>query len=144
MSRVNSIIKTAQRKQENNGKWEKDLLPERQRLDKYLEREEEEKLKDEGQKTHERYRRKQNNTHGADLTNLIKPAKSVEQKPGTYFYGTLKKLGTDFDNDIVMMEKHFTLGQSAKYSPDVATNKIYCTATAKLLYDCGTGECFEK
>ena len=144
MSRVNSIIKTAQRKQENNGKWEKDLLPERQRLDKYLEREEEEKLKDEGQKQHERYRRKQQSVGGADLTSLIKPAKTTQQKPGTYFYGTLKKLGTDFDNDIVMMEKHFTLGQSAKYSPDAASNKIYCTATAKLLYDCETGECFEK
>ncbi len=144
MSSVNSIIKTAERRQENSGKWEKNLIPERQRLDKYLDREEEEKLKDEAQKRHERYRRKQSNTHGADLTGLIKPAKPVQQKPGTYFYGTLKKLGADFDNDIAIMERHFTLGQSAKYSPDAASNKIHCTATGNILYDCDTGECFEK
>ena len=45
MSRVSNIIKTAERKTETNGKYERDLLPERQRLEKYLEREEEEKLK---------------------------------------------------------------------------------------------------
>ncbi len=144
MSRVSNIIKTAERKTETNGKYERDLLPERQRLEKYLEREEEEKLKDEAQKQHERYRRKQKSVGGADLTSLIKPAKTTERKPGTYFYGTLSKLGADFDNDIVMMEKHFTLGQSAKYRPCSASNRIYCVATGDVLYDCGTGESFEK
>ena len=144
MSRVNSIIKTAERKQENNAKYERDLIPERQKLDKYLERDEEEKYKDEGQKRHERYRRKQQSVAGADLTDLIKPAKAAVRKPGTYFYGTLSKLGKDFDNDIGVMEKHFTLGQSAKYRPCRETNSIYCLTTGALLYDCETGESFEK
>ena len=64
----------------------------------YLERMEEEKYKTESTKTHERYRRKQMAVGGADLTDLIRPAKEIKQKPGTYFYGTLEKLGKDFDN----------------------------------------------
>tara|TARA_R100000963_G_C4620579_1_gene88179 strand:- start:534 stop:935 length:402 start_codon:yes stop_codon:yes gene_type:complete len=130
------------RKKTDNIKYEKELQPERERLDKYLEREEVEKEKDEGQKTHERYRRKQKSVDGADLTNLIKPSRPAAKKPGTFFYGTLKKLGEDFSNDIEVMEKHFTLGQSSKFRPCKETNKIYCLATGALLYDCETGEFF--
>lgn len=144
MSRVSSIIKTVSRKQDDNTKYAKELQPERERLDKYLEREEEEKYKDEGQKIHERYRRKQKAAAGgADLTDLIKPSKPIEQKPGTYFYGTLKKLGEDFNNDIAIMEKYFSLGQSFKFRPCKETNKIYCLATGAVLYDCESGESFE-
>ena len=142
MSRVSNIIKTVSRKKTDNIKYEKELQPERERLDKYLEREEVEKEKDEGQKTHERYRRKQKSVDGADLTNLIKPSRPAAKKPGTFFYGTLKKLGEDFSNDIEVMEKHFTLGQSSKFRPCKETNKIYCLATGALLYDCETGEFF--
>ena len=131
------------RRQADNVKYTKELQPERERLDKYLEKEEQEKEKDEGQKTHERYRRKQKSVDGADLTNLIKPSRPAAKKPGTFFYGTLKKLGEDFSNDIEIMEKHFTLGQSSKFRPCKETNKIYSVATGVLLYDCETGEFFE-
>ena len=43
MSRVSNIIKTVSRRQSDNTKYAKDLQPDRARLDKYLEREEEEK-----------------------------------------------------------------------------------------------------
>ena len=144
MSKTGQILRTAERNKDFVNNQVSNMTTERKQLDKYLERDEEEKWKDEGQKRHERYRRKQMNTGGADLTNLIKKSKPVQQKPGTYFYGTLKKLGEDFDNDIEVMEKHFTLGQSAKYSPDAQSNKIYCIVTGDILYDCSTGECFEK
>ena len=143
MSRVSSVIKTVSRRQGDSTKYAKELQPERERLDKYLEREEEEKHKDEGQKIHERYRRKQKAQGGADLTNLIKRPKLIEQKPGTYFYGTLKKLGEDFNNDVAVMEKYFTLGQSFKFRPCKETNKIYSLSTGALLYDCESGESFE-
>tara|TARA_R110002020_G_scaffold207670_3_gene413263 strand:- start:321 stop:761 length:441 start_codon:yes stop_codon:yes gene_type:complete len=143
VSRTSNILKATERRTDDNSKYEKELMSERQRLDKYLEREEVEKEKSEGQKQHERYRRKQQSVAGADLTSLIKPAKAEQQRPGTFFYGTLKKLGNDFDNDISTMEKYFTLGQSSKFRPCNETNKIYCIATGAVLYDCGTGECFE-
>ena len=144
MSKTGQILRTAERNKDFINTQVSQMTTEREQLDRYLERDEEEKWKDEGQKRHERYRRKQMKTGGADLSNLIKKSKPVEQKPGTYFYGTLKKLGADFDNDIAIMEKHFTLGQSAKYSPDIASNKIFSTVTGNVLYDCNTGECFEK
>jgi hypothetical protein len=92
LSRVSNIVNAVNRKQVDSGKYQKDLQPERDRLDKYLEREEEEKAKDEAQKTHERYRRKQKSVDGADLTSLIRPAPAEVKKPGTFFYGTLKKV----------------------------------------------------
>ncbi len=143
MSRVSDIIKNTSRKKEDISKYDKELQKERERLDKFLDRDEVEKEKSEGQKTHERYRRKQQSVNGADLTGLIKPARPAAKKPGTFFYGTLKKLGKDFSNDIEVMEKHFTLGQSSKFRPCKETNKIYCMATGALLYDCETGEFFE-
>lgn len=118
------------------------LLPKSGPSAEYLERMEEEKYKTESTKTHERYRRKQMAAGGADLSDLIKPAKEIKQKPGTYFYGTLEKLGKDFGNDIKEMTKHMTLGQCAKYSSSEQDNRIYCAKTGKLLYDCNTGEAF--
>ena len=105
------------------------LLPKSGPSAEYLERMEEEKYKTESTKTHERYRRKQMAVGGADLSDLIRPAKEVKQKPGTYFYGTLEKLGKDFDNNIKEMTKHMTLGQCAKYSSNEQDNKIYCAKT---------------
>ena len=109
----------------------------------YLEKMEAEKLKDETTKTHERYRRRQMAVSGADLSNLIRPAKETKQTPGTYFYGTLEKLGRDFNNDIKEMSRYMTLGQSAKYRPNEQENKIYCTKTGDLLYDCNTGKSYK-
>jgi hypothetical protein len=143
LSRVSNIINTVSRKQADSEKYTKELRPERERLNKYLEREEEEKAKDEGQKTHERYRRKQKSVDGADLTSLIRPARPAAKRPGTFFYGTLKKLGEDFSHNIEVMERHFTLGQSSKFRPCKETNKIYSLTTGDLLYDCETGESFE-
>ena len=118
------------------------LLPKSGPSAEYLERMEEEKYKTESTKTHERYRRKQMAVGGADLSDLIRPAKEVKQKPGTYFYGTLEKLGKDFNNNIKEMTKYMTLGQCAKYSSNEQDNKIYCAKTGKMLYDCNTGESF--
>ena len=142
MSRVSDIIKNTSRKKEDISKYDKELQKERERLDKFLDRGEVEKEKSEGQKTHERYRRKQQSVNGADLTDLIKPSRPPSKRPGTFFYGTLKKLGEDFSNDIEVMERHFTLGQNSKFRPCKETNKIYCLTTGAVLYDCGTGEFF--
>tara|TARA_R110000824_G_scaffold109488_1_gene257113 strand:+ start:164 stop:616 length:453 start_codon:yes stop_codon:yes gene_type:complete len=143
VSRVSNIIKNTSRKKEDGSKYDKDLQKERDRLDKFLVREEVEKEKSEGQKTHERYRRKQKSVNGADLTGLIRPARPAAKRPGTFFYGTLKRLGEDFSHNIEVMEKHFTLGQSSKFRPCKETNKIYCMTTGVLLHDCETGESFE-
>jgi len=124
----------------DNKKYEKELQPERERLDKFLEREEEEKNKDESTKQHERYRRKQKSVESAmSLEHLIKPLKKVEEKPGTYFYGPLKKLAEDFDN-IPEMLRHMTLGQNQKYSQD--GNRLL-NRSGKVVYDEKTQECFE-
>ena len=143
MPRVSSIMKSVENRKQNKKNYEDVLAPERKKFNKYLEREEIEKSKDENTKRHERYRRKQMNTEGADLTSLIKPAKKEQKRPGTYFAGNLKKLGEMFDNDIGLIEKHFTLGQSSKYRPDHSTNIIFCNFTGKTLYNCTTGEYFE-
>ena len=58
---------------------------------------EEERNKDELTKTHERYRRKQKSSESAmSLDELIRPAKKIVEKPGTYFYGPLDKLAKAF------------------------------------------------
>ena len=72
---------------------------------------EEERNKDESTKTHERYRRKQKSSESAmSLENLIKPAKKLVEKPGTYFHGPLKKLAKEF-GDIKTMTSYMTIGQ---------------------------------
>ena len=101
---------------------------------------EEEKNKDESTKQHERYRRKQKSVESAmSLEHLIRPLKKVEEKPGTYFYGPLKKLADDFGN-IPTMLKHMTLGQNQKYSQD--GNRLL-NRSGKVVYDEKTQECFE-
>ena len=102
---------------------------------------EEEKNKDEATKAHERYRRKQKSTeNGMSIENLIKPAKKIVQKPGTYFYGPLKKLAYEF-GDIKTMTYYMTVGQLMKYSEE--DQQLINIRTGKLAYDEKTQECFE-
>jgi hypothetical protein len=101
---------------------------------------EQEKEKSEAQKTHERYRRKQKSTEsGMSLKDLIKPAKKIVEKPGTYFYGPLKKLAEEF-GDIKTMTAYMTMGQITKYSEK--DRRLYDRA-GKLVYNEETQECFE-
>ena len=101
---------------------------------------EQEKEKSENQKTHERYRRKQKSTEtGMSLEDLIKPAKKIVEKPGTYFYGPLKKLAEEF-GDIKTMTLYMTIGQMTKYSEK--DRRLYDRA-GKLVYNEETQECFE-
>ena len=101
---------------------------------------EQEKEKSEAQKTHERYRRKQKSTEtGMSLEDLIKPAKKFVEKPGTYFYGPLKKLAEEF-GDIKTMTAYMTMGQITKYSEK--DRRLYDRA-GKLVYNEETQECFE-
>lgn len=125
---------------DDDKRYEKELQPERERLDRFLEREEEEKYKDEATKQHERYRRKQKSAESAmSLEHLIRPSKKVEEKPGTYFYGPLKKLAEDFGNISIML-KYMTLGQNQKYSQD--GNRLL-NRSGQVVYDEKTQECFE-
>jgi len=125
---------------DDDKRYEKELQPERERLDRFLEREEEEKHKDESTKQHERYRRKQKSAESAmSLEHLIRPSKKVEEKPGTYFYGPLKKLAEDFGNISIML-KYMTLGQNQKYSQD--GNRLL-NRSGQVVYDEKTQECFE-
>ena len=100
---------------------------------------EQEKEKSETQKTHERYRRKQKSENGMSLEDLIKPAKKVVEKPGTYFYGSLKKLVEEF-GDIKTITAYMTMGQITKYS-----EKDGCLYDrhGKLVYNEKMQECFE-
>ena len=101
---------------------------------------EQEKEKSEAQKTHERYRRKQKSTEsGMSLEDLIKPAKKIVEKPGTYFHGPLKKLAEEF-GDIRTMTAYMTMGQITKYSEK--DRRLYDRA-GKLVYNEETQECFE-
>ena len=102
---------------------------------------EKEKEKTDAQKTHERYRKNQKRHESAmDLTELIRPAKKIEPKPGTYFYGPLKKLAEAF-GDIKTMTYYMTIGQLTKY--EEKDNKLYRIRTGELAYDEITKECFE-
>ena len=101
---------------------------------------EEERNKDELTKTHERYRRKQKSSETAmSLENLIRPAKKITEKPGTYFHGPLKKLAEEF-GDIKTMTSYMTIGQITKY-----TEKDGClyNRNGEIVYNEETQECFE-
>jgi len=101
---------------------------------------EEERNKDESTKAHERYRRKQKNSESAmSLEGLIKPAKKLVEKRGTYFHGPLKKLAEEF-GDIKTMTSYMTIGQITKY-----TEKDGCLYNRKgeVVYREETQECFE-
>ena len=101
---------------------------------------EEERNKDELTKTHERYRRKQKSSENAmSLEGLIRPAKQIVEKPGTYFHGVLSKLAEEF-GDINTMTSYMTIGQLTKYR-----EKDGClyNKDGKLVYNEETQECFE-
>ena len=98
-----------------------------------------EKEKSEAQKTHERYRRKQKSESGMSIENLIKPAKKVVEKPGTYFHGPLNKLAEEF-GDIKTITAYMTMGQMIKYSQEDCC--LY-DRDGKMVYNEETQECFE-
>ena len=101
---------------------------------------EEERNKDESTKTHERYRRKQKSSENAmSLDGLIRPAKKIVQKPGTYFYGPLEKLAKEF-GDIETMTMYMTIGQLTKYKEE--SGCLY-NKEGKMVYKENTQECFE-
>ena len=108
--------------------------------DKYSARDEEESQKDEMTKQHERYVRNiKRRASGVDLE--VKPTKAIAQKPGSYFYGPLKKLATDFNGDIKEMTRYMTLGQITKYQEK--DNQLWNLKTGKIAFDSKTGEVFE-
>ena len=139
-NRVRQVINTIKRDY-----FEDDIKNERieqyhRELKEATEHYEQEKEKSEAQKTHERYRRKQKSTEtGMSLEDLIKPAKKVVEKPGTYFYGTLKKLVEEF-GDIKTITAYMTMGQITKYSEKEGC--LYDRA-GKMVYNEETKECFE-
>ena len=98
-----------------------------------------EKEKSEAQKTHERYRRKQKSESGMSIESLIKPAKKVVEKPGTYFHGPLNKLAEEF-GDIKTITAYMTMGQMIKYSQEDCC--LY-DRDGKMVYNEETQECFE-
>ena len=138
-NRVRDVIKTVRRdyskddiKNERIERYHREL----KEANEYFEQEKE---KSEAQKTHERYRRKQKSENGMSLEDLIKPAKKVVEKPGTYFYGTLKKLVQEFV-DIKTITSYMTMGQITKYTEN---DGCLYDRDGKLVYNEETQECFE-
>ena len=138
-NRVRDVIKTVRRdyskddiKNERIERYHREL----KEANEYFEQEKE---KSEAQKTHERYRRKQKTESGMSLEDLIKPAKKVVEKPGTYFHGPLKKLAEEF-SDIKTITTYMTMGQMIKYSQEDCC--LY-DRDGKLVYNEKTQECFE-
>ena len=137
MSKSKNILKSFESRnlyqEEVKQKYEKILkkyIPERFSEDN------EEADKSEQQKLHERYLRNiKRRENGAELE--VKPSKKVIQKPGTYFYGNLKKLAEDF-KDIDTMFRYMTMGQLNKYIE--RDGKIYNCKTDTMVYDPVTGE----
>ena len=138
-NRVRDVIKTVRRdyskddiKNERIERYHREL----KEANEYFEQEKE---KSEAQKTHERYRRKQKTENGMSLENLIKPAKKVVEKPGTYFHGPLNKLAEEF-GDIKTITAYMTMGQMIKYSQEDCC--LY-DRDGKMVYNEETQECFE-
>ena len=138
-SRIRDVIKTVRRdyfkddtKNERIERYHREL---KEATDFF----EQEKEKTEAQKTHERYRRKQKSENGMSLEDLIKPAKKIVEKPGTYFYGPLKKLAEEF-SDIKTITTYMTMGQMTRY-----TEKDGClyNKEGKMVYKEETQKCFE-
>ena len=142
MANTKAILRKLNAKDENSSmdnRLEEEML---NKMKKQADVWEEEKYKDELTKTHERYRRKQKSTENAmSIEELIKPPKKVVQKPGTYFYGTLRKLAEEF-KDIKTMTYYMTIGQLIKYKEE--DNQLHNIKTGKLAYDEKTAECFEQ
>jgi hypothetical protein len=110
-----------------------------EKMKAYATQYEEERYKTEATKQHERHRR--NQKRKAYSVNIpVQPAKKYVVKPGTYFYGTLRKLAEDFKT-IEEMSKYFTSGQLIKY--EERNGKLWNNKTEKMVYDPTTGECNE-
>ena len=138
-NRVRDVIKTVRRdyskddiKNERIERYHREL----KEANEYFEQEKE---KSEAQKTHERYRRKQKTEAGMSLEDLIKPAKKIVEKPGTYFHGPLNKLAEEF-GDIKTITAYMTMGQMIKYSQEDCC--LY-DRDGKMVYNEETQECFE-
>jgi len=139
-NRTRDIIATMRRKYFEADEKNKIIGQYHHELKKTTDHYDQEKEKSETQKIHERYRRKQKGTEeGMSIEDLIKPAKKVVEKPGTYFYGSLKKLAAEF-GDIKTMSAYMTMGQVTKY-----TEKDGCLydRDGKIVYNEETQECFE-
>jgi len=139
-NRVRDVIKTVRRDYSKDDIKNERIERYQHELKEANEYFEQEKEKSEAQKTHERYRRKQKGTEeGVSLEDLIKPAKKVVERPGTYFHGPLKKLVEEF-GDIKTITSYMTLGQITKYS-----EKDGCLydRDGKMVYNEETQECFE-
>ena len=139
-NRTRDIITTMRRKYfEADGK-NKIIEQYHHEIKKATDHYDQEKEKSETQKTHERYRRKQKGTEdGMSLEDLIKPAKKVVEKPGTYFRGPLKKLVEEF-GDIKTITAYMTMGQLTKYSEE---DSCLYDRDGKMVYNEKTQECFE-
>ena len=139
-NRVRDVIKTVRRDYSKDDIKNERIERYQHELKEANEYFEQEKEKSEAQKTHERYRRKQQRMDtGMSLEDLIKPAKKIVEKPGTYFYGPLRKLAEEF-GDIRTMTLYMTIGQMTKYSEE---NQCLYDRTGKKVYDEKTRECFE-
>jgi len=139
MSKARGIVQNINRriKQEDQDNETKEKLKEKMQTQAY--RYEEERYKTEAQKQHDRHRR--NQKQKAYSVNIpIQPAKKFVAKPGTYFYGTLRKLAEEFKT-IEAMSKYFTTGQLVKY--EERGGKLWNLRTDKMVYDPNTGECNE-
>ena len=140
-NRTRDIIATMRRKYFEADEKNKIIGQYHHELEKATDHYDKEKEKSETQKTHERYRRKQQGTEeGMSLEDLIRPAKKVVARPGTYFHGPLKKLAEEF-GDIKTMTYYMTVGQLTKYSEK--GQQLINIRTGKLAYDEETQECFE-
>ena len=139
-NRTRDIITTMKRKYfEVDGK-NKIIEQYHHEIKKATDHYDQEKEKSETQKTHERYRRKQKGTEdGMSIEDLIRPAKKIVEKPGTYFYGTLKKLVEEFI-DIKTITSYMTMGQITKYTEN---DGCLYDRDGKMVYNEKTQECFE-
>ena len=108
--------------------------------DRYLYRMETEKNKSETEKQHERYVHKlHKGVYEVDLE--VRAARAEVKKPGTYFYGTLRKLAEDFEGDIKIMTRYMTIGQNSKYQEKDGV--LWNIKTGKMAFNPTTKEVFE-
>ena len=138
-SRVRDVIKTVRRDYSKDDIKNERIERYHRELKEATDFFEQEKEKTEAQKTHERYRRKQKSENGMSLEDLIKPAKKIVEKPGTYFRGPLKKLIEEF-GDIKTITSYMTMGQLTKYSEE---DSCLYDRDGKMVYNEKTRECFE-
>ena len=138
-SRVRDVIKTVRRDYSKDDIKNERIERYHRELKEATDFFEQEKEKSEAQKTHERYRRKQKSENGMSLEDLIKPAKKIVEKPGTYFRGPLKKLVEEF-GDIKTITAYMTMGQLTKYSEE---DSCLYDRDGKMVYNEKTQECFE-